>query len=101
MFECSEEAIALGQFLDGQFCRVVAGRQGPQSCKCVAVSQRGIPATPDQLLGLGKKFDLSNATPAGFDVVAFNGNAGAKERGKVIGDRVRLCTPGIEGLELQ
>ncbi len=72
VLDAAQEDIGRGELVARGKSDPVARRQHIQRFQRRPHPQFGMPATGNQLLGLGKKFDLADAAAADFDIVALD-----------------------------
>jgi hypothetical protein len=77
MLDPAQKPVILGQRLGRRRVDAAGCGQPPQGGAGRPNAQPGDPATPDQLLGLGKEFDFPDAAAAGLDIVALDGDSSA------------------------
>ena len=70
MLDLAQEAVGLDQLIGGTGRNMAGGGQCPQCLTGATQPERRIATAKDQLLGLGKEFDLPNAAAPQLDVVA-------------------------------
>src|SRR6516165_2056064 len=77
VFEPAQKAVVVDQRRGGAGIDATDRREPAQRLAGRPDPQLPQPPTPDQLLGLGKEFDLPNAAATGLDIVAFDRDSGA------------------------
>src|SRR3984957_13298869 len=74
MLDATQEEIRFRQLIARLPIDPSVSGQGRQCRDRLAPAKLGMPAAGDELLGLGKEFDLPDPAAAEFDVVALDGN---------------------------
>src|SRR5271166_4656231 len=74
MLDGPQEIVSSRELIARLLIDPAIGRQRRERDDGAAVAQFRVPSAGDQLLGLDKEFDLANATPSKFYVVALNGD---------------------------
>ena len=70
VLEAAQEAVILDQFFRRRSIDAASRCETAKRRACGSNLQLPYPTAPDQLLGLGEKFDLADAAATGFDIVA-------------------------------
>ncbi len=98
VFGAPEEGIGVREVAPRRLGDMAQRGQRLKGLKRAAAAQFGLPAAPDQLLGLGEEFDLADAAPAQLDVVASHRDLAAAAMGVDLAlDRMNV----LDGGEIQ